>query len=62
MEKLTKAQKDELATSFAILALYDGGVSFLCVCVRLGGGWVGWFSNKEQLAIASFCIPFEFYF
>ena len=27
MDKLTKAQKDELATSFAVLALYDGGVS-----------------------------------
>eukprot|EP00428_Durinskia_dybowskii_P034991 CAMPEP_0170262662 /NCGR_PEP_ID=MMETSP0116_2-20130129/31215_1 /TAXON_ID=400756 /ORGANISM="Durinskia baltica, Strain CSIRO CS-38" /LENGTH=200 /DNA_ID=CAMNT_0010513733 /DNA_START=17 /DNA_END=619 /DNA_ORIENTATION=+ len=25
MDKLTKAQKDELATSFAVLALYDGG-------------------------------------
>mmetsp|Transcript_66906 Transcript_66906/g.93071 ORF Transcript_66906/g.93071 Transcript_66906/m.93071 type:complete len:123 (-) Transcript_66906:52-420(-) len=25
MDKLTKAQKDEYATSFAILALYDGG-------------------------------------
>ena len=28
MNKLTKAQKDELATSMAVLALYDGGVSF----------------------------------
>ena len=27
MDKLTKAQKDEFATSFAILTLYDGGVS-----------------------------------
>lgn len=27
MDKLTKGQKDEFATSFAILALYDGGVS-----------------------------------
>ena len=27
MDKLSKAQKDEFATSFAILALYDGGVS-----------------------------------
>jgi hypothetical protein len=27
MNKLTKAQKDEFATTFAILALYDGGVS-----------------------------------
>ena len=25
MDKLTKAQKDEMATSFAVLALYDGG-------------------------------------
>mmetsp|Transcript_13611 Transcript_13611/g.39263 ORF Transcript_13611/g.39263 Transcript_13611/m.39263 type:complete len:123 (+) Transcript_13611:85-453(+) len=25
MDKLNKAQKDEFATSFAILALYDGG-------------------------------------
>jgi hypothetical protein len=25
MDKLSKAQKDEYATSFAILALYDGG-------------------------------------
>ena len=28
MDKLSKAQKDELATSFAVLALYDGGVSY----------------------------------
>ena len=27
MDKLTKDQKDEYATSFAALALYDGGVS-----------------------------------
>ena len=27
MDKLTKAQKDEYATAFAILALYDGEVS-----------------------------------
>ena len=30
MNKLTKAQKDEFATTFAILALYDGGVSNKC--------------------------------
>lgn len=29
MDKLTKDQKDEYATSFAALALYDGGVSFV---------------------------------
>ena len=27
MNKLSKSQKDEYATAFAILALYDGGVS-----------------------------------
>eukprot|EP00551_Chaetoceros_affinis_P007267 CAMPEP_0203672346 /NCGR_PEP_ID=MMETSP0090-20130426/8238_1 /ASSEMBLY_ACC=CAM_ASM_001088 /TAXON_ID=426623 /ORGANISM="Chaetoceros affinis, Strain CCMP159" /LENGTH=134 /DNA_ID=CAMNT_0050537651 /DNA_START=93 /DNA_END=497 /DNA_ORIENTATION=+ len=27
MQSLTKEQKDELATSFAVLALYDGGAS-----------------------------------
>ena len=27
MDSLSKAQKDEFAVSFAILALYDGGVS-----------------------------------
>ena len=27
MDKLSKKQKDEYATAFAILALYDGGVS-----------------------------------
>ena len=27
MDKLSKAQRDEFATAFAILALYDGGVS-----------------------------------
>jgi hypothetical protein len=27
MDKLTKTQKDEFATAFAMLALYDGGVS-----------------------------------
>lgn len=27
MDKLSKQQKDEYATTFAILALYDGGVS-----------------------------------
>ena len=27
MDSYTKEQKDEMATSFAILALYDGGVS-----------------------------------
>jgi hypothetical protein len=31
MDKLSKAQKDEYATAFAILALYDGGVSVRCV-------------------------------
>ena len=29
MDKLNKAQKDEYATSYAILALYDGNVSDL---------------------------------
>ena len=28
MNKLSKSQKDEFATAFAMLALYDGGVSF----------------------------------
>ena len=39
MDKLSKAQKDEYATVFAILALYDGGVSFhdmRCRLVRIG--------------------------
>jgi hypothetical protein len=27
MDSLTKSQKDEYATSYAILALFDGGVS-----------------------------------
>jgi hypothetical protein len=27
MDKISKEQKDEYATAFAILALYDGGVS-----------------------------------
>lgn len=27
MNKLSKTQKDEFATAFAMLALYDGGVS-----------------------------------
>jgi len=27
MNKLSKSQKDEYATAFAMLALYDGGVS-----------------------------------
>ena len=31
MNKLSKSQKDEFATAFAMLALYDGGVSFLSV-------------------------------
>jgi len=31
MDKLSKEQKDEYATAFAILALYDGGVSFVFV-------------------------------
>jgi hypothetical protein len=29
MNSLTKEQKDEMATSMAVLALYDGGVSDL---------------------------------
>jgi hypothetical protein len=29
MDKLKKTQKDEYATVFALLALYDGGVSSL---------------------------------
>lgn len=29
MDKISKKQKDEYATAFAILALYDGGVSAL---------------------------------
>ena len=32
MDKLTKDQKDEYATSFAALALYDGGVSYFKSC------------------------------
>jgi hypothetical protein len=33
MNKLSKDQRDEYATAFAILALYDGGVRhFLCFC------------------------------
>ena len=31
MDKLSKEQKDEYATAFAILALYDGGVSACAV-------------------------------
>ena len=34
MDKLTKAQKDEYATTFAILTLYDGGVSRFKRCSR----------------------------
>jgi hypothetical protein len=34
MDKLSKQQKDEYATVFAILALYDGEVSIMAV----GGG------------------------
>jgi len=33
MEGLSKSQKDEFATAFAILALYDGGVS--CESLRV---------------------------
>ena len=32
MDSFTKSQKDEYATAFAILALYDGGVSFVLDC------------------------------
>ena len=35
MDKLTKEQKDEYATAFAILALYDGGVSSFVVAIYL---------------------------
>ena len=28
MNNLSKSQKDEMATSLAVLALYDGGVSY----------------------------------
>lgn len=35
MEGLNKSQHDEYATAFAILALYDGGVSTSTVCGRL---------------------------
>jgi len=31
MDKLNKSQKDEYATVFAILALYDGGVSTVLI-------------------------------
>ena len=37
MDSLTKEQKDDMATSFAVLALYDGDVSFngmLCTTVK----------------------------
>jgi hypothetical protein len=36
MDDLTKTQKDEFATAFAILALYDGGVSAFSVGVGIG--------------------------
>lgn len=36
MDKLSKQQKDEYATVFAILALYDGEVSIMAV----GGNWM----------------------
>ena len=39
MDKLSKAQKDEFATAFAILALYDGGVSS---CLTM---------NEERLSV-----------
>jgi hypothetical protein len=43
MNNLTKAQKDEYATAFSILALYDGGVSlsngsfFCCIVLTVMG-------------------------
>jgi hypothetical protein len=36
MNTLSKKQKDEYATAFAMLALYDGGVS--CQCMRESEG------------------------
>jgi hypothetical protein len=39
MDKLSKAQKDEYATAFAILALYDGEVSDRCVSPRKEKAW-----------------------
>ena len=38
MDKLTKDQKDEYATSFAALALYDGGVSSRVAFAGVGVG------------------------
>ena len=39
MDSLSKAQKDEYATVFAVLALYDGGVS--------DEHWNGWDDNPK---------------
>ena len=42
MDKLTKDQKDEYATSFAALALYDGGVSYFKSCaLNVHKNWCG---------------------
>lgn len=44
MDKLKKAQKDEFATAFAVLALYDGGVSHdgASAWMEAGSGCSGW--------------------
>lgn len=36
MDKLSKAQKDEMAVSLAALALYDGDVSVLLCKIVIG--------------------------
>lgn len=41
MNKLSKTQKDEFATAFAMLALYDGGVSKNMYDSGLGRVWDG---------------------
>jgi len=65
MDKLSKAQKDEYATVFAMLALYDGGVSSYCIVVakaiqfgaplalRLVCGIGGWGSRVAGCFISS---------
>lgn len=54
MDKLTKDQKDEYATSFAALALYDGGVSYLRRFDFCAGGIV---TCSERVAVSILTFP-----
>jgi len=56
MDTLSKTQKDEFATAFAILALYDGGVSRYIDCRHCGMTiWCKHWPRHAQFVVKKLC-------